>query len=244
MRRGRRRVYAFTMLVCGRVAEMAPSGTPPPGLIPNRSAPFFASQCGKAGFTRIFTELSRSTAIFFSSLCSTRGIAIVVSRTIRSSALIRAAPVRSTASSASRAVVERSPQWRIRVRNASLTPSFRPMASLTVCSSLGQPSRPRDSNPVDLGGGGAESGIWKSSRSPGGERHRSTRGVTRGLRRLHRILPRYVRSNGSWRGNSLYGNLEHVEDACGGYSRYGADDRIRRIIPFGDAAEGRNRLCG
>src|SRR5437868_12017325 len=50
---------------------------------PNRNAPFFASQCAKAVFTRMFIELSRSSAIFFSFLCSTRGIVIVVSRTIR-----------------------------------------------------------------------------------------------------------------------------------------------------------------
>ena len=54
---------------------------------PNRRAPFFASQCAKAVFTRIFIELSRSSATFFNFLCSTRGIVIVVSLTI---ALFRA----------------------------------------------------------------------------------------------------------------------------------------------------------
>jgi hypothetical protein len=70
----------------------------------------------------------------FRFLCSALGIVIVVSRTIRSSALTSAAQARSAASSVSRAWAKTPAVTDDRVRNASLMPSLRRMASLIVCS--------------------------------------------------------------------------------------------------------------
>ena len=79
----------------------------------SRSSPLLANQCASAVFTRMFMELRRSRAISRSFLCSARGSVMVVSRTIRSSAETRRALARSVESSASNAIAERSPLYRI-----------------------------------------------------------------------------------------------------------------------------------